>query len=89
MVSQFTTTWLFVQQLIQAERKKSSKICVTGPLWGESIGDQSIPLTKGQLCKITLPGHDTIIIYLKETFCDERSLKNKNILGKKTKAIRM
>ena len=33
-----------------SERLAKPKICITGPLWGESTGDWWIPLTKDQLC---------------------------------------
>ena len=42
---------LFVQPFVQAyihSSKKTSKLHATGPLWGESTGDQWIPFTKGQ-----------------------------------------
>ena len=38
--------WPFVRGIHQS--KKASKPCIAGPLWGESTGDQWIPLTKGQ-----------------------------------------
>ena len=34
--------------LFRHRSKKTSKLCDTGPLWGESTGDRWIPLTKGQ-----------------------------------------
>ena len=43
---------LFIQQFVQAYNKEIIKFHITGRLWGESTGDQWIPLTKGQLCKV-------------------------------------
>ena len=40
-----------VQQIVQANIKETSKVCITGPLWRESTGDWWIPLTKGQQCR--------------------------------------
>ena len=45
MVSEITGSLTFVQLFVQAFNKETSKIHVTGPLWGESTGDQWIPLT--------------------------------------------
>ena len=41
-------TWLFVQQLFRPTIKKPSKLCIIGPLWGESTSTWWIPLTKCQ-----------------------------------------
>ena len=30
------TTQLFVVQLVETSKNKSLKLCITGPLWGES-----------------------------------------------------
>ena len=45
----------FVQPFVQYQRNlgqkktpKTSKLCITVPLWGESTGHRWIPLTKGQ-----------------------------------------
>ena len=35
--------------LFRLATKKTPKLSITGPLWGESIGDQWIPPTNGQL----------------------------------------
>ena len=39
---------MFVQQFVQANIKENIKACAASLLWGESIDDQWIPLTKGQ-----------------------------------------
>ena len=36
------------KSLFELTAKKISKNLITGPLWGESTGNQWIPLTKGQ-----------------------------------------
>ena len=41
-------TGLFVQTLFMLTSTESSKLNITGILWGESAGDWRIPLTKGQ-----------------------------------------
>ena len=41
---------LFVQQLVHADNKKITKLCITGPLWGDSTSDLWIPGTNYQLC---------------------------------------
>ena len=46
--SQITGSWLFVQQLTQANIKSTLKLRTVGPLWGESTGSQWNLLTKGQ-----------------------------------------
>ena len=38
---------VFAQQFARADVKETSKLRVTGPLYGESTGDRCIPLTKG------------------------------------------
>ena len=48
MASQNTEIWLFVQQLVHAnKKKKSSKVNIDGHLWGESTRRWWIPLTRG------------------------------------------
>ena len=42
------STRRFVQHVFQTNTKETSKLCITGPLWGESTGYRWIPLTKGQ-----------------------------------------
>ena len=33
-------TWLFIHQLVQANsNRKKSRLCITGPLWGESLNE--------------------------------------------------
>ena len=46
MVSQITGNFTVCSPVVYI--KKTSKIHVTGPLWGESTRDQGIPFTKGQ-----------------------------------------
>ena len=41
---------LFVQQF-RLTLKKTSKLCITWPLWGKSTDEHWIPLTKGQPCR--------------------------------------
>ena len=43
------TSRSFAPSFVQAQIKETSKLRVTGPLWGESTGDRAIPHTKGQL----------------------------------------
>ena len=37
---QSLATWLFIQQLVQADSKEILKLYITGPLWEEFTGDQ-------------------------------------------------
>ena len=39
---------VFVQLFVQTNNKETSKVHITGPLWGESTGDQWIQLTMCQ-----------------------------------------
>ena len=48
MASQSLATGMFVQHLFRLTTKETSKLHITGPLSGESTGDQWIPLTKGK-----------------------------------------
>ena len=41
-------TWLFINSLLRLTAIKSTKLHITGPLWGESTSHWWIPLTKGQ-----------------------------------------
>ena len=56
------TIRLFFQRLMQSNNKKTSKTCITGLLWGESIADQWIPLTKGHVViRKAFPCHEDIM----------------------------
>ena len=42
-------TRMLVQQIVHVNTEQNSlTYCITGPLWGESIGPRWIPHTKGQ-----------------------------------------
>ena len=41
--------------LFRLTAKKTLKLCIPGPLWGESTGDWWIPLRKGQQCRKHIP----------------------------------
>ena len=49
LASQITSDSTVCLSVCLDELKENIKACVTGLLWGESIGDRWIPLTKGQL----------------------------------------
>ena len=53
MASQILSTRLRIQQLVHST-KKTSKLCITGPLWAESTDDRWIPQKK-------FPFHDVIM----------------------------
>ena len=48
IVFQIPCTRLFVQSFVWANIKENIKAHITGPLWGESTGNQWIPIIKGQ-----------------------------------------
>ena len=48
MASQITGVSIYGQPFVQAQVKENIKTLHHWPLWGESTGDQWIPLTKGQ-----------------------------------------
>ena len=42
----------YLKNMFKLSKKNTSKLCITGPLWGESTGEQWIPHTKGQYCRM-------------------------------------
>ena len=65
MVWEITSTQVFLQQLVQAKIKETSKFQIIDPLWRESIGYWCIPLTKGNTESVfmswNLHDHDWIV----------------------------
>ena len=55
-----TTYCLFISL---SGTKYTSELQLSHPLWGESIGDRWIPLTKGPVLRKALPCHDVFMHY--------------------------
>ena len=57
-------TWLLVQQHVLASSKELSKLCTTGPLWGEFTSERGFP-PKGQVMWKAFPCHHVFMSWVK------------------------